>query len=133
MILSILQVFSIVLLVVSILTTIVSMYVFGIHRSPGSEPEFFHKQNNVCKIGIAVLLGLGWLFGNPAEIGSFAQVYQYIGFAWFFFGIAYMLFMIFGLFTNASKTVLEQLRKFGFGDLIFGIVITSVTWVFWGK
>jgi hypothetical protein len=129
---STLQVFSIVLLVISILTTCAAMYVFGVHRSPGSEPEFFHKQNNVCKIAIGAVLGLGWIFGNPLEIAAFASTYRSIGLFWFFFGVVFLVFLIVGLFTNASKLVLEQLRKFGFGDLIFGIAITSVTWLLWG-
>ncbi|MDR1538232.1 MAG: hypothetical protein LBU32_09610 [Clostridiales bacterium] len=129
---STLQIFSIVLLIISSLTTAAAVYVFGVLRSPGSEPEFFLKQNSICKVTLSCILALGWIFGNPLEVVGFAAVYRSIGLFWFFFGIVFLVMLIVGLFTNASKTVMEQLRKFGFGDLVYGLAITSVTWLLWG-
>lgn len=124
--------FAVLLQIVALLTTAATVYVFGVRRDDTAEPYFFIKQNGMCKIATMCLFGIGWWLGDPLAMGIFPGAFACIGIGWFIMGIACMMVLLYGLFTKMTKPSLEQLRRFGIGDIIFGITLTVLCWLFWG-
>ena len=130
--LGILSFFTVTIIVIGCLSTLASIWIFGINRNTDADPETFVKHNSVCKTAVICLMALGWLLGDPANMTGFANGIKTAGVFWFGFGVAYMILIIYCLVTEADKKMLTGIMKFGSGNLLFGIIISTVGWLLWG-
>ena len=129
---SLLALFTIVLHIAVLVTAAITLYIFGMQKNGSADPLFFVKQQSLFKWTAFCLFLLGWFFGDPLDMGIFPQLFKGVGIIWFVIGLLYAVALVYALFGSAPKHVLVQLRKFSIGNIVYGIVITMLSWLLWG-
>ena len=103
-------------------------------RSGHQTAKFLGGQIKYCKVISFVLFGLGWFFGNPQNMGTFPWTVTAVGFYWLIAGVIFMVAFIYGAARKGSfgKTALNMLRSFGANNILFGIIVTVLSYLLWG-